>query len=262
MTTLVETPFSLEQYTALKFPKNALCELKPHWLSAAYQLNDVFVKHNMFDLYQLSLLHRHHPLQQGELLVEHVSSTVSVTQAEAPCADHEILSHVWKVEGDHLIPMEFLDITTASGLDKDQFRTARARLLVNQDFITELGAVLRATKTQDVLGIQVVHRDGLRTEERPFLSECSDTTLRQSVVTPVEELPCRDVPVAWPLGPTAKFCAACIPDYWSDECNTAAKYHTGDGSDEQCDGACATSNCGCGCRSACGYSGGCACDGC
>jgi hypothetical protein len=100
----VEIPFSIAEFSKMKFPKETLKTLKPYFKSAATQINEVFVKYNMTDNFVLALVHRHHDLIENELLVETVLEDKSVTEVVVTNGTDEILSHIWTIKAGKLAP--------------------------------------------------------------------------------------------------------------------------------------------------------------
>ncbi len=112
-----EANFSVQEFNNLKFVGQTLKLVKPYFKEAAIKLNQVFVKHNMCDHFEIALLHRHHDLQPTEVLIETVFNDISITTPTAinlgvPQVNqqpvNEILSHMWSVKEGRLHPVEFI----------------------------------------------------------------------------------------------------------------------------------------------------------
>ena len=233
----IEVPFSLEHFHQLDFPKRTLKSLKPKWMSATHKIHPVFLTHDMHSQFVLALVHRHHDLQQDELLVEVMDADKSVTSVEIPSPNDELLPHIWEVHDGKLHPFEYLNLTKSSLVDAAACRAAYAKLMTSGEFVSELSQVLRETDTSHSLGLQLIHRDILL---RPgeLLSESSVN--KQSIVVSTATPPSCNVPVSWKMGPDVQFCENCIPDW--ETC--------GENEDPDMEMprkfACANSNCGCG----------------
>jgi hypothetical protein len=239
---LIEVEFEKDWFhQKLTTPMKALYELKSKWMKAVFAINDVFVKYNMHQHFSLALLHRHHNLQDDERLVEIMYDDRSVTEPMIPNRSFESIPHIWMVQEGRLWPFEYLDITSSKGIDAEHLKACYLRLLHDVSFISELTEILEITGTKQVLGLQLVHREGLRRADE-FLSESSNQLYRQSIVVSTTELDVCDVPVTWMMGPDRTFCENCIPEqcfqqFASDKVEDSQKVHNE---------SCAKSNCGCG----------------
>eukprot|EP01040_Poterioochromonas_malhamensis_P007622 gene7623-8231_t len=243
MSTVAVESFSLESFNTLRFPKVTLKDLKPKWMVAVTKLHSVFLKYHMDDYFVLALAHRHHDLYEKELLVEVIVNGVSTTAAMVPDPEDQIVPHIWRILDGKLCPFEFINISKSDSIDKNLFCINYLRLLNSNDFIAEVNAILLATGTENILGIQTAHRHEFK---RPgeVLSEESNA-YRQSIVTSVPTAPLCNVPVSWKMGPDAEFCENCIPDW--ETC--------GEDADLEVPRKIACTSSGCGCGHTCSWDG-------
>ncbi len=187
MSSVTVENFSLEKFHTLRYPKVTLKDLKPKWMDAVTKLHSVFLKYHMDDYFVLALAHRHHDLYEKELLVEVIVNGVSTTAAMVPDPEDRIVPHIWRVIDGKLCPFEFINLSKSDSIDKNLFCVNYQRLLNSNDFIAEVNAILLATGTENILGLQTAHRHEFK---RPgeVLSEESNA-YRQSIVTSVPTAP-------------------------------------------------------------------------
>ena len=178
MATAVVLPsFDHAFYKSLDQPTNALIKLRPSWMDVMPRLNSVFVQHNMQDRLLVAVLHRHHDLHNGEVLVERLTTTESIT-APAWSADLDpstTIPHLFRITSDgKAAALEYLDLTS-TGLSSEAAATAACTVaeVMHSDagvaFLSDVSALLKEAGLLGVLGIALAHREFLRGQYR-FLS--------------------------------------------------------------------------------------------
>jgi hypothetical protein len=191
MTEIIALPsfsqtFSYETYNALVEPHDASVSVTPRETLIFERLGAIFVKFRVQNLFGVALLHRHHDLDiaASEVLVERFLDGTSVTEPKA--FSDGLVPHTWKlfVASDgavELQPLEFI----AVGEETPDFHEQAQQLGQNLDFLREVFETLQELNVADVLGINLIHRDSLRTADKWYLKEKSSSKDKQSIVRPI-----------------------------------------------------------------------------
>lgn len=185
-------------------------------------------------------------------MVETQDGEVSITRPElatTPSTD-AVVAHSWALHvtaaapdsGDapsvQIVPHEFVRVADLSPADHERLLRANALLAATDGpgaaFVADLGVALVATRTEASLGLQVMHREGLKDSgsATPFLSETSEYTSRTSTVRAVGDREPDTLPVFWRMSKDATFCLRCLDptlphDASVDDCEGHRCVHVG-----------------------------------
>ena len=229
MTALVDN-FNFQMFASLPNPKPQFNSLRGKFETVMNKLNDLFVQYEMQDKVGAALLHRHHKLSEGEFLTENIFLQEKISVTSPSISLDSCVPHLFKIDMDTqenivLLPIEFIktDITEVNRLN-----SIIDLLKNNIQFLVELKEILYTFGIQDLLGLQLNHRQSLRSKNC-FLVERSNKENRTSTITCEKEIPLNDlsrvIPVFFQFRLGRRFCEPCVLE---DSCDCGCWPDCGD----------------------------------
>lgn len=223
MKDVIVSDFDLSHFNTLRRPQEALIDLKPVWMQSIENINKIVTKHKFDDRFGIALLHRHHDLKDDQVLLEAITGKTSVTRPVTKTFSSHSIPHLFEftVGGENDVveirPIEYLDLDSDT-INPTELQAAVNALYAAKDFVKELATALVQSGSRNLLGLQLIHREGIISDRKTeFLSEISNHAIHpgdedSSVIEAVKELPRESMPVFWFLGPEKQFCPGCIPE--------------------------------------------------
>jgi hypothetical protein len=149
-------PYAPRHYQSLpEFDDVKALQLTPDIID---QIQVVFHRWNLQDVLGLTLLHKHFPITDSELLVRrHDTASNQITGSVVPIAGtSDLVDYIWRYVGDEtlprLTPIEFL----AADSDLSYFRLAARLVRASSSFHTELFGVLHRAALLDKFGLSLL----------------------------------------------------------------------------------------------------------
>lgn len=163
------------------------------------ELMQIIVKHDVVTIFGVSLLHRHFDMTPEEILVERFEGLSAITAPKKAAEVRGRLSpHTWKLRCDEfgVVRMQALE-HIESDAETPDFSEVVENLPRFSAFIVEFYGKVAELNLLDTIGLNIIHRDRVRTEAKMLLKERTNDE-RMSVMRPVgdNERP-GTIPTSW-----------------------------------------------------------------
>jgi len=163
------TESTLKAYSANAFRELGhfmdVYELSINGTNEIEMLKDVLRKHQVSDIVNVALLHRHFQISSSEILVEQQfpdKSVMKVYELESDIGKQALKwPYMFGLEQGKLKPFEFVHFTPEQDIERFKMEAAISKLTLSSAFLREYSNLLVSLGLQDVFGLTLKHREHL-----------------------------------------------------------------------------------------------------